>query len=585
MDIFLSLSTLGAVLVQGGYFPTIFLMAALAMSVMLLSVKKPVIPRGAGWSLALAGWYLLAALRGGYRADTLSQAFLPMGCALFLVLYCGLPKEKKQRCLSILMMGSGILAGVSILAYSGVLPLEAAVTSRRLQGTFQYANAAGSWFAAMAVLTQDSENPRCRKFNLSILTALLLTRSTGALGLYALTQGARAVLRRREGEWANIVLLNTAALPFALFFYLVPGWPALPALALLYLLGWYLERLLPKARQLRLEWACLFFGGGAAVAFLAGRRFASSLGTFAERLVHMKDGFGAILLHPVFGLGAGCWAEAAPYYQSAQYSATVIHSSPVLIGVDAGVPAMLLALGLIVCGWRRGGRTLGQTLAVLLLVLHSVFDFTVCFYPLAVLVLALLFVGGETVQNSGPDKGRRKAAVWRTGAVVCVVLSAWLLAGELETKRLNTCINAQDWTGAVSCYEHRQMLFGESQKARSAYVYALTSRGDMEGVLRATENTAFPPLHELLSRAQALNAVGDRDAACGLLLEQLERRRYQTELFQRTAELLRRWEADADTVSAYNRIVDLANGGRTLLGDLMGNQVYIEKIKQMEGVS
>lgn len=582
MDILLSISTLGTALLQGGYFPTVFLIASLVLFAALMFVKRPVIPHDLWWGLALAGWYLLAALRRGYSADTLSQASLLMCCALFLLLYCNLPGEKKNHCLQILMMGSGLLAGVSILAFTGVLPLDGAVTSHRLQGTFQYANAAGSWFAAMALLTQNHNDRRCRGFFLSNLTALLLTRSTGALGLYAVMQCWRALLRRREGEWANIVLLNVSALPFAAFFFLVPGWPSVPALVLLYFGGWHLERLLSAAKKLRLEWACLLFCGGAASAFLAGGRFASSLGTFAERLVHMKDGLGAILLHPVFGLGAGEWARAVPYFQSAQYSATVIHSSPVLIGADAGMPALLLALGGIVAGWRRGGRTLSQNLAAVLLALHCVFDFTMRFYPLAVLLLALLFAGEH---KDGKTTGRRAVVACRLGAGVCAALSAWLLVGELATKQLNALTNTRDWPGAVAYYDNRRLLFGESNKARSAYVYALFHKGDMEGVLRATGTMEYLPLHELLLRAQAMKALGDQDGACVLLLDQLSLQLYQTELFQRTAELLLLWEANAETISAYNQIVDLANENQTFLGNLMGDQVYIDKIRQTEGIT
>lgn len=578
MDILLSFGTLGTVLVQGGYFPTVFLIVTLVMSGGFVFVKKPIILRGTWWGWALAGWYLCSAICRGYRSDAFSQASLPLCCALFLAVYCCLPKTKKSSYLNILMTGTGILAGISILAFSGVLPLNEAVTSHRLQGTFQYANAAGSWFAAIALLTQDCEDFCCRKFALANIIALFLTRSTGALGVYMVIQGIRAFSRRREGAWADAVLLHIAALPFAAFFFMVSGWPAIPALILSYFLGWHLEQLLETAKRLRLQWVCLFFGGAAVAAFIAGQRFASSMGTFIERLVQMKDGLAAISLHPVFGLGAGSWAELVPYYQSAQYSATVIHSSPILIGVDAGIPAMLLALGLIVSGWRRGGRTPSQNMAAMLLIIHSVFDFTMCFYPLTVLLLALLFVEDENNDNSSKNTMQRTAAIWRMGAVACALLSAWLLASELETKQLNARVNAQNWSAAVIYYEDRQLLFGKSQKARTAYVHALYGEGDLEGVLRSTEKIEQLSLNELLLRAQALKETGDQDGACELLLEQLELRLYQTELFRQTAELFLHWEADEGTINAYNQIVDLANDSRTFLGALMGNQVYIERI-------
>lgn len=570
MEFLLTFITLGSVLVQGGFFPTVFLIAALVTACSLLFIKKPVMPRATWWGWALAGWYLWASLCRGYRADSLSQAFLPVCCALFLTAYRNLPGKGKARYLNALMAGSGLLAGLFILAFSGALPLRGAVTAHRLQGTFQYANAAGSWFAAMALLAQDCEDSRCKRLALANITALFLTRSTGALGTYVVMQAVRAFLRRKEGVWADTVQLHAAALAFAAFFFLIPGWPAIPALALLYLLGWHWERLSPLGKRFRLQWVCLLLGGGAAAAVLASQRFASSMATFVERLIQMSDGLRIILLHPIFGLGAGNWAELSPYYQSAQYSVTVIHSSPVLIGVDAGIPAMLLAAGLVAAGWRRSGRSLSQSLAAALLVIHSVFDFTMRFYPLAVLLLALLFAGEETEAGEESGAKRRNPALWRAGAAVCVLLGVWLLAGELETKQLNARVNARDYPAAAARYEDRRWLFGESQKARIAYVYALYGEGDMQGVLRSTQEVEGLSLDELLFRAQALEALGDRDGACGLLLDQLERRLYQVELFNRTAELFQRWGAGEDAVNAYNRLVDLANGCDTFFGVLKG---------------
>lgn len=576
MSLLLAAVTLGTTLLQGGYFPTIFLIASFVTVCGLMFVKDFMGSCHLWWGWLLAVWYLCAALYYGYRADSLSQAFLPASCMLFLITYCELPGESKEKYFNAVTVGSGVLAGISILAFSGVLPLAGSVTAHRLQGTFQYANAAGSWFAALALLTQDCDNRRYRHFVLVDMTALFLTRSVGALALYAVMQAIRGFRRRKERVWADVVLLHAAALAFAAFFFLIPGWPAVPALFLLYALGWNAERLLSMGKWIRLQWICLPLGGGAAAALLASRRFASSLATFVERLVQMGDGLGAICQHPLFGLGAGNWAELAPGYQSAQYSATVIHSSPILIGVSAGIPAVLLAAGLVVSGWRQGGRSPSQGLAAALLIAHSVFDFTMRFYPLAVLLLALMFAGEGTRQAGGAKVPARVPV--RVGAAFCALLGVWLLAGELETKRLNVQVNMANWSAAATFYENRRLLFGDSRKARTAYLYALYGSGDLEGVLRATPDEDALALDELLLRARALEATGDRDRACTLLLGQLERRLYQVELFRQTADLFRLWDADGDAVDAYNRLAELANNSQTFLGTLKGDQVYIEKI-------
>lgn len=576
MELLLALTTLGTALVQGGYFPTVFLLAALAAACGLLFTRCPADPGRTWWAWALAGWYLCAALRWGYRSDSLAQAFLPAGCALFFTACCGLSPADRSRYFSHILLGSGALAVLSLLAFSGVLPFHGAVTAHRLQGTFQYANAAGSWFAAMALLAQDCPDARCRKLTMVHITALFLTRSTGALALYAAMEILRIFLRRKEGVWADCVLQHGAALAFAALLFFLPGWPVLPALALLGLLSWRWERLAALGARLHLQWACLALGAAAAVAVLLSPRFSTSLGTFVERIVQMKDGLGAMLRHPVFGLGAGSWALLSPYYQSAQYSASVIHSSPVLIGVDAGLPAAALAAGLVVSGWRRGGRSLSQSLAAALLILHSVLDFTMRFYPLATLLLALLSAGAG---RDAPQTPRQRSLPFhRAGAAACALLSLWLLAGELETKQLNARVNAGDWAGAAACYQDRRWLFGDSRKARGAYLYALYGAEDRQGVLSAAQGAQDLSLDELLLQAQAMEELGDREGACTLLLEQLEQRLYQVELFQATAERFRLWEVEEDTIDAYNRLADRANDSQTFLGALKGDQVYIDKI-------
>lgn len=576
MELLLTLTTLGAALVQGGYFPTMFLFAAFATACGLLFTRRPAALGQTWWAWALAGWYLCAALRWGYRADSLAQAFLPACCALFFTACRSLSEADRARYFNHILLGGGALAGLSLLAFSGVLPLNGAVTAHRLQGTFQYANAAGSWFAAMALLAQDCLDARCRKLTMVNITALFLTRSTGALGLYAVMQILRAFLRRKEGVWADCVLLHAAALAFAAFLFLIPGWPALPALVLLGLLSRHWARLSALGKRFHLQWACLILGIAATAGILASRRFAVSLGTFVERIVQMKDGLGVILHHPAFGLGAGSWALLAPYYQSAQYSASVIHSSPVLIGVDAGLPAVVLAAGLVISSWRRGRRSLSQNLAAVLLILHSIFDFTMRFYPLAVLLLALLSTGTEASELQAPRQ--KGIPLRRAVAAVCALLGLWLLAGELETKQLNARVNTGDWAGAAAYYEDRRWLFGDSRKARAAHLYALYGAENWQGILNSTQGAQDLSLDELNLRAQAMEALGDQEGACTFLLEQLEQRLYQVELFQRTAELFRLWEVDGDTVDTYNRLVEQANGSQTFLGTLKGDQVYIDKL-------
>lgn len=571
-EIFLTLLTLGAVLLQGGYYPTVFLLAALILAALLLVRRRASLPvERCLWLMALL--YLAASAAQGYQADSLAQAALPGACALFLAAYRTLPGPKRTSLLAGLLAGSGVFAAMALLAFCGLLPLRGAVVSHRLQFTFQYANAAGSWFAAMALLAQDWEDRRLRRLAVPFVTALCLTRSVGALGLYALAQGLRAALGRRERLWTDTVLLNAAGVLFAALLYPVQGWPALPLLALLYGTGWYFDVLLPRLKKLRVHWLCLPAGCAAIGAALVSRRFSSSLGTFAERLVQIADGLRGAAAHPLLGFGAGNWAQVVPHYQSAQYVSAVVHSAPVQILVDAGVPALLAAGAFLALAWRQRGRTRSQSLAAGVLVLHSLLDFTLQFFPIGALLLALLFAG------EAPE-GEPVRADWRRAPALLLAggLCLWLLWGEMETKQLTYAAQRGDWSAAAERYEDRRFLFGGSRKARHLYVYALHSLGEPARVLAATEDVGALEMEEILLRAQALEDLGDREGACRLLLSQLEEQLCQPVFFQRTAALLLEWEADDETVAAYNTLAERANETRSALSALMGNQVYIDHI-------
>lgn len=566
MEHILAIIILASVLVQGGFYPTIFLGAALLLSLLSLPGRIRRLDRCDGALWGLAGAFLLASLANGYASQSLSQACLPGACAVFIYLYRGLPERKKAGVLRVLLLGSGVLAGAAVLAFCGVLPLAGAVSSRRLQFTFQYANAAGSWFAVTALLAQDGRESR--RFLMPMLSALFLTRSVGALGLYAVFQLVRLWRRREERLWPETVLSHVTAAVFAAAFFFADGWLSIPLLAALYAAGWYWERLQPLAQRVHLQWAALLAGGAGVAAALFSQRFSAGLRSLAERLVQILDGLRAIAAHPLLGLGAGNWETAYPYYQSAQYSSTVVHSSVIQIGVDAGIFAVILAAAFLLLAWRRGR---GRRMEAGFLALHSLLDFTMQFLPIALLLLVLLFAGEE----SAPD-GKKNA--WRLLPLSFGFLCAVLLWSQMEYKQLAYGVQTQSWEAVAERYEHRRSLFGGSPAARSAYLQALYGQGDLRGVLEAAEGAENLRLEELALYARALRELEGEEAACTLLLGVLEEQIYRVSLFEQTAALFREWEVDAAWRERYDRLADRANDSQTILGSLKGDQVYIEHI-------
>ncbi len=564
MEYILAIVLLASVWVQGGFFPTVFLGAAVVLALLALFCRNRRLDWCDGTIWLLAGLFLAASLVRGYSSQSLSQACLPGVWAIFLYVYRALPKEKKDGMLRSVLLGSGVFAGAAILAFCGVFPLEGAVSSHRLQFSFQYANAAGSWFAAAALLSQDGKrNPR---FLMPILAALFLTRSMGALGLYGVVQLARIWQCRKKGIWRGLVLSHVAAACFAAGFFFLDGWLAVCLLALLYTGGYYQERLFLMAQRVYLHWFALLAGGIGGVILLFSQRFHSSLQSLAERLVQILDALRIMAEHPLLGIGAGNWERWYPYYQSAQYTSTVVHSGIAQMGVDAGVFAVATAGVFVFFAWKRKS---GSRAAAAFLILHSLLDFTMQFLPIGLLLMALLFSEEAPLLSTK----RSRALPFAMG-----LLCAGCLCSQVAYKQLVYHMQHGAWAAVTEQYEQQRFLLGSNPMAHGVYLHGLYAQGDLRKILDTVDGEEPLRLEEIVLRAYAVREIEGEDAACQVLLEELERRIYQVNLFEQTAALFQEWQVNTRWQDAYNQLADRANRGKTILGTLKGDQVHIEHI-------
>lgn len=567
-----------AALLQGGYFHTVFLLAAVLFAA-LAAIRGKRAPQPAEIALwCFAGWYLLSSLANGYSSDSLAQACLPGAAAA--ALYCGggLTAEKRGRVLQVLIYASAVFAVVGVLALGGVVEISGAVTARRLQFPFQYANAAGSWYAAMALLAQGEGGKDGNAWPLPPLqTALFLTRSIGALGLYALTQIVYILhVRKRPERWKSVLISNGVGVCFAAgFFLLGKSWAVLPLLAALGFVSWRLPRLMELGRRFQFHWLATAGGGAAVPLVLGSGRLFQGAATFAERLCQIWDGLRILAAHPVFGLGAGGWAYEYPLWQSAEYISSVVHSGPVQFGVDAGIPAVLLMVLFCALAWGQGKRPFHVTLAALLLAGHSLLDFNLQFFPIAVLTgFLFMFPEGEEPRHTLPQWA------WRVVPAAFAALCVVLFAGEMQYKQMVYSTQQRDWGGALARYEDWTGLFGQSANAKGVAANAAAGLGDWEKALALTEGPPGLETSRILLRGRALYADQGTDAACRYLLDELERRPFQVELYRGTAGLLKQWDAGEEALSRYNGLAERFNQTQTILTALQGeDRVYIEKIK------
>lgn len=374
MPQFLAVVACTAVLVQGGYFPAFFLWAGVSLGIAILISRRELrCPRPLWFLLVLAGWYLLSSLVNGPAAPGLSQAALPLVCCLFALLCLSLEEGERRKLLVWVCRFGGGAAIAALLAFLGILPIPGSLTAQRLQFTFQYVNAAAVWFAAVLLLRGELHDPWVNRLSPFAAAALLLTRSAGGIGAYLVIQALVLLAQYGRKNWKAWVVSGAAVLV-----------------------------------------------GAAAVA----TRFHQALGTFQERLVQSMDGLRGMLAAPLFGYGAGNWPQVKELFQSYDYRAQVVHNSYVQAGVEAGLPALLfLAVAVVLTLFLLKGSSPALKGAAILIPLHAVMDFTLCFFAVdALAIAAVALAAGKTGKPLPRWLARAAGAVCLVFFILLIVL-------------------------------------------------------------------------------------------------------------------------------------------------------------------
>ena len=572
MEYVLTAVVLLSALVQGGFFPSMYLAAGIFLAVVCAFQKqrKPVLAEILLWAFAI--WYPIASLLNGYDSASMAQACLPAAGVCFLRCYLNLSTEQRQRMITAITLGSVGLSVIGIMAFCGLLEIRGAVTSHRLQFPFQYANAAGSWYAATALLLADDE--KRKSVIIPILTALFLTKSVGAVGLYILCSGIRLYRKSKIHalSWEDEVVIYGSALLFTFGFDIAHGYSAAIPMILLFLTHWRMCGIIALLKRFRLYWTFLLCGIVGIGWNLFSRRMDSALRTFAERLIQIHDGSMAIIRFPLIGLGAGNWQYLYGKFQTAQYASAVIHSGIIQTGVDAGAIALLLGMAVALSLWRDTKSH--APLAAFLLIIHSAADFTMKFFPITALTLILLFSSTVT------EAPKHDKLLFRGLFLTLAIFFAVTFGTEQVTKRLNQTAQMGDWPLVIGEYEQAEPFLGRNRSAKTPYLSALYHTGQFASVIEKTQDAESLSEQETVLRARSLWEIGKADEASALLLDTLAERKHRVVLFEEISQLLLSWDAPSDVIEAYNSIVHDANAQRSALAILKGDQIDINTLEK-----
>lgn len=421
------------VLWQGGFNDITWCLLGLscALAFLLSGSKLPHL----AITLPLLGLVLLylisAAVNGAYRECWLAAA--RPAALLFAALFLANTKELDiRKCIYI--------AGIAALVV-GLMPLPGFWEGGRLQGTFQYADAAGILFAVCAFLAFTDKWRRAKWLAPVFLICLLLTRSVGAIGVFLLA-------------WPIYLL---ALKKYKTFFLILGGAVLAVSVVIIFRNPFFV------------------------------------VSSFVDRLIPITDGFYVMAHHPL-GIGPGMWNVRFMELQRNYYYATRIHSFVAEIGAEVGLWGLLLLLASPAALWictkpKENRQPLNPVhIAVLMLLIHGVLDLTLAFSSLAFLLLLLI------IPNLPPGS-KLPGIAWRTVGIVG--LAAFLTLGiwQFSTRNAPDYYNPGASSGEI--IDNYPRIQPKNGRTHYAYAIALAEKGEIEQAaeytLKAIRETPYVP--------------------------------------------------------------------------------------------
>lgn len=408
---------------QGGFFPeaaSFILISYLVIAVILVVVARvkrqlPSMKSLRFWIVPASAFFIAALMAVSAFVHGLPLASLiecsPWLLAAAAAVVAGCLDE---RCYPWLMKGLAYLGIVSavlgVALYAGMPYIGGTMNAGRLQFLFQYANAAGAWFAVAALFCLRSADGRLARCLLMPLVALLLTQSAGAILLFgiifACCIAAYLIHERNPHAYAHATLALIQAVLAAVVFACLRVQVGFGVLVFLIAViavyeGWsrISKWLAGGSRSQCTFWIILIVGVLAAciLAFMMLPRLEQAVATMGERLFQIRDALTLLTRDPLWGIGPDQWQHAYPVVQSVAYKSAVVHCGYLQLALDAGMLAPLSLLILMGFAIVRGQSALEPVFWFL--ASHSLIDFDLQFAFFPVLIYVLLSVSVHSISE------------------------------------------------------------------------------------------------------------------------------------------------------------------------------------------
>lgn len=292
--------------------------------------------------------------------------FLPAG--LFALASLQESPEKKEIAIEIIPWSGALMTVIGVpLSYLPVMEGHLLVNGRQA-GFFEYPNTYALFLLLELIVLATRTSFRWYHPVLAVilLAGIFLSGSRTVFVLLLLTAVLLAVFQKNR----TVRLVSMAAVPFAV------------AVAAIYAVA---------------------TGDTGAI----GRFLTTSLhsSTLLGRLLYARDALPVILRHPL-GLGWGSYAYMQGSFQTGVYSVQTVHNDLLQLMLDAGwLPGVLVTIAVIKALFHRGG-TLRRKLMLGILCAHGLFDFSLQF--LSILLLLVLLLENDNKTDVRMKRGDRR---------------------------------------------------------------------------------------------------------------------------------------------------------------------------------
>lgn len=513
--------------------------------------------------LGYAAMYCISIIGAVDTRQAMSGALkaLNYGLIYFLVAQITLDFKIFKNWLAVLYASSVGVALIGIGCAAGYVNYPAGFDGRNITSTLQYVNATSAYMAIMSIigitLALNAEKTWLQvlySFTASLLILVSVNAaSKGAwvifvLALFLFLVGMPSGYRIKSVYLFIATLAAGLASSYLFMHFILNEQPISALFRLSAGLGIVLAAIILWQAMVRFQqgqgtWrtAALSVSGLAAAAaagwILVGNKAVTAFGNIAAEMAQFTDfqsssfvsrwamyGDAASIIrdHPVLGTGGGGWNLLYHQYQDFLYWTTEVHSHLLQVGVETGIPGMLIWLGLFAAlayyiyrirtnGIDDQGKVVvwGVGTAVFALGAHSLIDFDLSIPSLQILFFALLgLVASAFRPYSKLINLRNSKRMLTTGIVISssvAMLSASLLFAILMSNQGAKLTASGDIQSALSKFEKASTFdpFNGQYHGAMARIYAQLYAANAGGDSLRSEWSKLTVYHSSLAEEKA----------------------------------------------------------------------------------